>query len=193
MQRSRRKLWSIPPSSAGEEQAVPVAKARSAKRATKRSAPSGIAAPLPKRQCQAELQATMSAHIEEFAGRLAALEVSGVAPTPTPCSSSPAMLGTPAASRNHAAQRYTRLALCLEPARPSVASVSLPSRFAQSHRKPMCFPANLSTPSKYSQNWLAVLDRSRGCSNSTAARFRSQRLGAEAVRQELHILQTLAV
>ena len=32
----------------------------------------------------------------------------------------------------------------------------------------------------------------RGCSNATAVRFHSQRLGAEAVRQELHILQILA-
>ena len=37
--------------------------------------------------------------LEEFAGRLAALEGSGVAPFPTPCSSNPAMLGIPAASR----------------------------------------------------------------------------------------------
>ena len=51
-------------------------------RAAKRSAPSGIAAPPPTRQCQAEFQATMLAHMEEFAGRLAALEVSGVAPLP---------------------------------------------------------------------------------------------------------------
>ena len=39
------------------------------------------------------------AHTEEFAGWLAALEVSGVAPIPTPCSLSFAMLGIPAASR----------------------------------------------------------------------------------------------
>ena len=35
----------------------------------------------------------------EASGRLAALVVSGVAPVPTPCSSSPALLGIPAASR----------------------------------------------------------------------------------------------
>ena len=84
--------------SAEEEQAgssLAVAKARSAKKAATRSAPSGIAAPPPKRQCFAEVQATTLAHVEGCAGRLAALEVSGV----TPCSSSPAMLGIPAASR----------------------------------------------------------------------------------------------
>ena len=75
-----------------------------------------IAAPPPKRQCQAKLQATMLAHMEEFAGRLAALEVSGVAPTPTPCSACPAKLGIPA-DESQAAQRHTRLALCLEPVR----------------------------------------------------------------------------
>ena len=67
------------PGSAEEEHAslsLPVAKARSAKRAAKRSALSGIAAPLPMRRCQAEFQATMLTHMEEFAGRLAALEVS---------------------------------------------------------------------------------------------------------------------
>ena len=91
-----------PPGSAEEEQvglSLPVAKAESARKAAKRPAPSGIAAPPPKRQCQAELQATMLAHMEEFARRLAVHEVSGVAPIPTPCSLSPAMLGIPAASR----------------------------------------------------------------------------------------------
>ena len=122
------------PGSAEEEQAgssLAVAKARSAKKAAKRSAPSGIAAPPPKRQCQAEVQATMLAHVEECAGRLAALEASGVTPISTPCSSSPAMLGIPA-------QRCTRLALCLEPVQASVAYVSLSSQLAQSHQEAMC-------------------------------------------------------
>ena len=43
---------------------LPAAKARSAKKAAKRLPPSGIAAPPPKRQCQADLQATMLAHVE---------------------------------------------------------------------------------------------------------------------------------
>ena len=93
MQRSRGKLCTVPSWLRGRRTA------RSARKAAKRSAPSGIAAPPPKRQCPAELQATTLAHMEEFAGRLAALEVSGVAPIPTPCSSSPAMLGIPAVSR----------------------------------------------------------------------------------------------
>ena len=58
----------------------------------------GCGPPPPKRQSQADLQATMLARMEGFAGRLAALEVSGAAPIPTPCSSGLAMLGMHAAS-----------------------------------------------------------------------------------------------
>ena len=85
-----------PPGSADEEHAglgLPVAKARSAKKTAKRSAPSGIAAAPPINQRQAEFQATLRAHIEDFADRLAALEVSRDAPIPTSCSSSLPMLG----------------------------------------------------------------------------------------------------
>ena len=81
------------PGSAEEEHAgfsLPVAKEWCAKKAAKRPPP-------PKRQCQAERQATMLAHMEEFVGRLAAFEVSGVAPIPTLSSTSPVMLGIPAA------------------------------------------------------------------------------------------------
>ena len=91
-----------PPGSSEEGHArlsFAVVKARSAKKTENRSAPCGIAAPPPKRRCQAEFQATMLAHMEEFAGRLAALDVSGAAIIPTLCSSSRAMLGIPAASR----------------------------------------------------------------------------------------------
>ena len=58
---------------------LPVAKARSAKRAAKRSPPSKIAAP-PKRQCQAEFQAIVLAHMEDLAGMLAAFEVRELRP-----------------------------------------------------------------------------------------------------------------
>ena len=55
---------------------------------------------------------------------------------------------------SQAAQRYTRLALCLEPVQASVASVSLSSQLARSHQKAMCLPANLSTLPKYLQSWV---------------------------------------
>ena len=88
------------PRSANEGQgrsSFPVAKTCSAKRTAKRSAPSGIAAP-PKRQNQAELQTTMLAHMEGFAGTL---EVS--APIAAPCSSGGlALLRVTAASRKSA-------------------------------------------------------------------------------------------
>ena len=55
---------------------------------------------------------------------------------------------------SQAAQRNTRLALCLEPVQASVAPVSLSSHLAQSHQGAMCLPANLSTLPKYLQSWL---------------------------------------
>ena len=80
--------------------------------------------PLPKRQCQVEFQATRLAHMEGFAGRLAALAVSGVAPIPTPCSSSPAVLGIRATSRKSsspallgAGARISRIRLLVKPTR----------------------------------------------------------------------------
>ena len=90
----------------------PVAKARSTTRTAKRSAPSGVVAPLQKCQSQADLQGTFLAHMERFACRLAALEVSGAAPIPILCSSGPAMLGMHAASRKSGAQHCTNLVPC---------------------------------------------------------------------------------
>ena len=90
------------PGSAEQEHAcmsLADAKAPGAKKAAKHPPPSGIAAPLSERQGQAEFQPTVLSHVEDFAGRLAALEVSEVAPIPTPRGSDPEMLGIPAASR----------------------------------------------------------------------------------------------
>ena len=102
------------PGSAEEEHAIlslPAAKARGAKKAAKRP---------PKRQCQAEIQATVLSHVEDFASSLAALEVSGVAPIPTRCGSCPVMLVEfPPLRARQVAQHYTRLALCLEQAQAS--------------------------------------------------------------------------
>ena len=102
-----------------------------------------------KRQCRVEFQATVLAHMQEFAGRLAALEVSGVAPIPTPCSSSPAMLGIPAASRKssspalHEARTVLGAGAGISHIRP------LSSQLARSHQKAMCVPAKLLTLPKY--------------------------------------------
>ena len=120
--RNRRRLCPDSLGSAEEEHAslsLPVAKARSVKEAGKRPAPSGIALLPPKRQRQAEFQATVLANVEDFAGRLATLEVSGGCF----CLQCWEFL----LSR---AQRDTRLALCLQPA--SVAFVSRSSQLAQS-------------------------------------------------------------
>ena len=101
LQRNRRRLCIV--RSAEEEHAglkvSQWSKARSAKKAAKRPPPSGIAALPPERQCQAEFQATVLSQMEDFAGRLAALEVSGVTPIPTTRGSALAMLRIPAASR----------------------------------------------------------------------------------------------
>ena len=91
-------VLSTPCSAEGTHASLSVQWRRRGVLAAKHPPSSGIAAPPPKRQCQAEFQATVLTHMEDFAGRLVALEVSG-APVPTPCSSSPAMLGIPAASR----------------------------------------------------------------------------------------------
>ena len=59
------------------------------------------------------------------------------------------------------ARRYTRIALCLEPAHASVAFVSLSSQLVRSRQKAMCLLANLSTLPKYLQSWVAALDKPR--------------------------------
>ena len=82
------------PGSAEQEHAgssLPASKARGAKKAAKRLPPRGIAVPPPKRQCQAEFHATVLSHVEDFDGRLSALEVSGVTPILTCRGSSPAI------------------------------------------------------------------------------------------------------
>ena len=96
------------------------------KREAKRSAPSGIAAAPPKRKCQAEFQATMLAHMEEYAGPLASLQVSGVAPIPTRCSSSPSMLGIPAASRRSSSPALHEARTLLGAGVGSSSSIRLP-------------------------------------------------------------------
>ena len=55
---------------------------------------------------------------------------------------------------SQAAQRYTRVALCLEPVQALVAPVRPPCRVARSRQKAMCLPANLTTLPKYLQSWL---------------------------------------
>ena len=149
-----RKVVPLSPDDSVEEEhtglSLPVAKAHSAKKkAAKRSAPSGIAAPPPKRQCQAELQATVLARMEDFAGSLAALNVSRVALIPTPCSSSPAMCGIPAASRKpnssalHEARTLRGVGVGTHRIRLSVK----PPHAV--HQKAMCLSANLSAFPKY--------------------------------------------
>ena len=115
---------------------LPVAQARSAKKTAKRSAPSGVAAPPPKRQCQAEFQATLLAHMEGFAGRPRSRWSCAHS---TPCSATPAIWRCMLLLESRAVPTHT-LALCLECR--SVASVSLSCQFAQS-QKPMRLPANL--------------------------------------------------
>ena len=113
---------------------------------------------LPRRQCQAELQATVLSHREDFAGRLAALEVSGVAPIPSrPCDAGNSL---PLRARQ-AAQRYPRLALCLEQAQGPAAFAFRSSQFARSLQKAICLLANLSTMPKYLAKLGAVLDKPR--------------------------------
>ena len=92
-----------------------------------------------------------------FSGRLAALEISGAAPTPTSCSSGPAKLGR-----------------MLLRARRAVASVSLSSQFTQSHQQAMRFPANPLTLPKYFAKLASVLDRPR------SARSLEELFGADA-------------
>ena len=74
----------------------------------KRTGPSGVAAPPPNCQRQAKLQATELAHMEGHAGKLAALEVSGAAPSPKPCSLGPAKFGKHDASRRSIGPSVTR-------------------------------------------------------------------------------------
>ena len=82
----------------------------------KDSAPSRTAAPAPKQQCSAEFQATLFPHMEEFARQAGSdSQVSGVAPIPTPCSSSPAMVGDSCCfAKVEQRMRYRKLAICLE-------------------------------------------------------------------------------
>ena len=83
----------------------------------------------------------LSAYVEVSAGRLAALEVSGATPTPTPCSSGPAILGMQAASRRSGGPApHEARTLLGAGAQGAVAPVSFESQFAQSHQKPMCLP-----------------------------------------------------
>ena len=88
--------------------------------------------PPPKGQSQADLQATMFAHMEGFAGRLATLEVSGVAPIPAPCSSVPVMLGMHVASRKsgrpapHEGRTLLRAGACISRIRPRQTSLRFP-------------------------------------------------------------------
>ena len=113
---------------------LPVAKARGGKKEAKRPPPRGIVAPPPMRQCQAESQTTVLSHIEDFAGRLAALEVSGVAPIPTPRGPGPAMLGIPTASRKTSGPAL----LCSEQTLRPAAFVLRSSQVAWSLQKVMC-------------------------------------------------------
>ena len=55
---------------------------------------------------------------------------------------------------SQAAQRHTRLALCLEPVQASVAPVRTSRQLARSHQRAMRLPANLSTLPKNLQSWL---------------------------------------
>ena len=107
-----RKPTLSPPGSAEEGHASSsflVAKARSARKTAKRSAPIGIAASS-EDQCQAEFQATMLAHTEEFAGSpLKSAELL----SPTSCSSRPAML-VPAASQKSSSPTFHEARTLLE-------------------------------------------------------------------------------
>ena len=76
---------------------------------------------------EASRPSPMLTHMEDFAGWLAALEVSGVAPNPTLCSSSPAMLGIPAASRKQpsaARGSHSAWGRCRHQSRPSPCQAS---------------------------------------------------------------------
>ena len=81
----------------------------------------------------------MLTHMEDFAGRLAALEVSGVAPIPTPSGSGLRCWEFPPLRPRQAAQRFTRLALCVEQAQGSAAFVFGSSLFARSLQKAIAF------------------------------------------------------
>ena len=94
----------------------------------------------------------MLAHAEGFAGRLAALEVSGAAPIPTPCSSGPSMLGLRAASRKSGSPALHE-ARTLLGARAGISRIRL-------HVKPVC-----AVPSKkrcaFQPKSASVLDKPR--------------------------------
>ena len=65
----------------------------------------------------------------------------------------PAMLVVWLLCESQAGQRYTRLALCLEPVQASVALVRPSHQVAQSHQRAKYLPACLSTFPKYLQCW----------------------------------------
>ena len=143
---SRRRLCTVHSSAEDEHASVslPVAKARSARKAAKQQPPSGIAALPPKRQCQAESQATVLAFIE--AGR---------PPSKSGCSHPDALqfepcdIGIPCCLAKDSSP-------ALHEPRTTQASVAFVSRSKPARavsQKAMCLLANLSTLPKYLQSW----------------------------------------
>ena len=104
---------------------------------------------------QAELQATMHAHMEEFADRLARPRSQRGCSHPNTVQFEPCDVGNsgcfakvkqPSATRGS----HSAWGRC----QASVAFVSLSSQLAQSHQKAMCLPADLLTLPKHLQSWL---------------------------------------
>ena len=157
MQRSRRRLRAVPSGLSARSARrfkSPSGEGRTAKKVAKRSPPSEIVAPPPRRQRQAEIQATVLARVEDFPRVLAALEVRGLRPF---------LLRAVPVRRDwerrlllegRAAQRFTKPPLCLESVHGAVASVSLASQCSHSHHKVMYPPTVLSTLPKHAQSWL---------------------------------------
>ena len=86
--------------------------------------------------------------------RLAALEVSGAAPAPKPCSSGPAILGKRDASGSSSGPALHEARTPMGASAGSSRIFSLESHFARPHQKPMRLTASLSTLAKYLQRWL---------------------------------------
>ena len=92
---------------------------------------------------------TALAHMQDFAGRLAALEVAPVRRLAVRALRCREFL---LCRERQAAQRCTKLALCLEQVQGTVAFVSQ-SKLARSHQTAKCLLTDLSTLPKYLQSW----------------------------------------
>ena len=133
---------------------LPVVKARSTKKAAKRPPPSGIAAPLPKRQCQDEFQVHSAVSQERFAWKTGCPRSQWSFSHPDPLRFRPSDAGKScrfAPDKQPSVTRGSHSAWSRRRGQPHSSS-SQASWRGPSH-KAMCFFDNLSTLPKYLRSW----------------------------------------